>query len=193
MSPRPVTVAVLAARVASRPAATVAIVAERRLAVAGLSAILLRDPDYQLVVEAKGIARVREVLAAYRPVVLVVEGASDEGARIGSVDSRATSLLFVDPQEEPDAFIESVRSALSRARALPVGARPRLSDREREILARIASGHSTKEVARDCRISSKTVGNHVNNICQKLHVRHRGQLIRFAIEEGLATLEPAPA
>jgi DNA-binding CsgD family transcriptional regulator len=192
MSPHPVAVAVLAARAASRPATTLAIVAERRLAVAGLSAILLRDPDYQLVVEAKGIARVREVLAAYRPVVLVVEGASDEGLRVGS-DSRATTLLFVDPQEEPDAFIESVRSALSRARALPVGARPRLSDREREILARIASGHSTKEVARDCRISSKTVGNHVNNICQKLHVRHRGQLIRFAIEEGLATLEPAPA
>ena len=63
-----------------------------------------------------------------------------------------------------------------------------LSGREREILTGIASGRSTKQVARDYAISPKTVGNHVNNICHKLNLRHRSQLVLFALQQGLTTV-----
>ena len=54
-----------------------------------------------------------------------------------------------------------------------------------EILLQVARGRSSKEIARDCRISSKTVGNHVNNLYQKLQLSHRGELVLYAAGAGL--------
>jgi DNA-binding NarL/FixJ family response regulator len=60
-----------------------------------------------------------------------------------------------------------------------------LSEREREILIRIAGGRSTKEIGREYAITAKTVGNHVTNIYRKLNLRHRGELVLYAAEKGL--------
>ena len=59
--------------------------------------------------------------------------------------------------------------------------------REREILVQVARGRSSKEIAPDCRISSKTVGNHVNNLYQKLQLSHRGELVLYAARAGLTS------
>ena len=64
-----------------------------------------------------------------------------------------------------------------------------LSDHERGILIRVASGRSSKEIAREYAISAKTVGNHVANMCQKLNLNHRSELVLYAAEQGLATLD----
>ena len=76
--------------------------------------------------------------------------------------------------------------SLGRAGASPAD-RPLtgLTRREREILIEVARGRSSKEIARDCRISSKTVGNHVNNLYQKLQLSHRGELVLYAARTGL--------
>jgi DNA-binding NarL/FixJ family response regulator len=62
-----------------------------------------------------------------------------------------------------------------------------LSQRERGVLTGVASGKSSKQIAREFAITPKTVSNHVANIYEKLHLRHRGELVLYAAEQGLVT------
>ena len=50
-----------------------------------------------------------------------------------------------------------------------------LTEREAEVLAGIAAGHSNSEIARDLGVSLKTVQNHVTRVLTKLQVRDRTQ------------------
>jgi LuxR family transcriptional regulator, maltose regulon positive regulatory protein len=50
-----------------------------------------------------------------------------------------------------------------------------LSEREQEVLARIAAGDSNKLIARAFDLSPHTVKRHVANILDKLDLRSRGQ------------------
>jgi DNA-binding NarL/FixJ family response regulator len=63
-----------------------------------------------------------------------------------------------------------------------------LTPREKEIVKLIAEGHSAKEIADTLVISTKTVDRHRSNILQKLGMRDRLDLTRFAIRAGL--IEP---
>jgi DNA-binding NarL/FixJ family response regulator len=60
-----------------------------------------------------------------------------------------------------------------------------LTPREEEIVKLIAEGHSSKEIAHMLVISAKTVDRHRANILQKLGMRDRLELTRFAIRAGL--------
>ena len=60
-----------------------------------------------------------------------------------------------------------------------------LTPREEEIVKLIAEGHSSKEIADTLVISAKTVDRHRANILQKLGMRDRLDLTRFAIRAGL--------
>lgn len=60
-----------------------------------------------------------------------------------------------------------------------------LSDREREVLVLIALGHTTAEIACKLHISEKTVETHRAHISDKLELRTRADLVRFALEHGL--------
>jgi DNA-binding NarL/FixJ family response regulator len=65
---------------------------------------------------------------------------------------------------------------------------PRLGDlteREREIVAWVATGQSNQEIAEQLFLSSDTVRTHVSRAMVKLHARDRAQLVVFAIESGL--------
>lgn len=59
-----------------------------------------------------------------------------------------------------------------------------LTGREKEILSLVAKGWSNKEIAANLVISEYTVKNHLKNIMQKLHLRNRVQLTRYAYEQG---------
>lgn len=59
-----------------------------------------------------------------------------------------------------------------------------LTSREQEVLALVAKGWSNKEIASHLVISEYTVKNHLKNIMQKLHLRNRVQLTRYAYEKG---------
>jgi len=61
-----------------------------------------------------------------------------------------------------------------------------LTQREREVLERVALGESNREIAAGLGLSEHTVKNHMKNILQKLHLDNRVQLTRFAYENGLA-------
>jgi DNA-binding NarL/FixJ family response regulator len=63
---------------------------------------------------------------------------------------------------------------------------PGLTDREREILEKIAGGAGNATIAHDLSISLKTVRNHVSNIFTKLQVSDRSAAIVKAREAGIA-------
>ena len=61
-----------------------------------------------------------------------------------------------------------------------------LSDREREVLVRLAEGESLKEVAEHhIHLSAKTVDAHKVSIMRKLELHNRSELIRYAIRTQL--------
>lgn len=60
-----------------------------------------------------------------------------------------------------------------------------LTPREEEIVKLIAEGNSSKEIAATLVISAKTVDRHRANILQKLGMRDRLDLTRYAIRAGL--------
>ncbi|MCX7965157.1 MAG: response regulator transcription factor [Syntrophorhabdaceae bacterium] len=64
-----------------------------------------------------------------------------------------------------------------------------LTSREREVLQLIAEGKSTKEIASLLNISIKTVETHRQQIMEKLNIRSVAQLTKYAIREGLTSLE----
>ncbi|MBD3920117.1 response regulator transcription factor [Paenibacillus sp. PR3] len=84
-----------------------------------------------------------------------------------------------------------------RAPTNPLGGSPRpeprlnvssttpLTEREKEILERVAYGDSNREIAATLGISEHTVKNHLKNILQKLHLDNRVQLARYAIQQGM--------
>jgi DNA-binding NarL/FixJ family response regulator len=58
----------------------------------------------------------------------------------------------------------------------------KLSTREIEILRKLVEHPANKEIADKLNISYKTVKNHRQNICDKLNLKGRGALLRFAME-----------
>lgn len=60
-----------------------------------------------------------------------------------------------------------------------------LTEREREMVAWVATGRSNDEIARDLMISRDTVRTHVSRAMVKLGARDRAQLVVFAVREGL--------
>jgi two-component system, NarL family, nitrate/nitrite response regulator NarL len=60
-----------------------------------------------------------------------------------------------------------------------------LSDREREVLVRLARGLSSKEIAGELDISTRTVESHRANLMRKLGVKSVALLTQVAIREGI--------
>jgi two-component system response regulator NreC len=61
-----------------------------------------------------------------------------------------------------------------------------LTKREREVLQLIAEGQTNKEVATRLNLSVYTVDSHRGKIMEKLNLHSTGELVRFAIKNGLS-------
>ena len=81
-----------------------------------------------------------------------------------------------------------VRDYLERARRGEPIPRDVLTPRELEVLKLVAEGNSSQQIAKLLVISVKTVERHRSNIIDKLGVRDRVDLTRYAIRRGL--IEP---
>ncbi|KIL40939.1 histidine kinase [Gordoniibacillus kamchatkensis] len=64
-----------------------------------------------------------------------------------------------------------------------------LSDREKEILSWTAKGYSNKEIAEHLVISVKTVESHKANLMEKLGIKTRPDLVKYALKKGLLNFE----
>lgn len=66
---------------------------------------------------------------------------------------------------------------------------PALTARQREILQLIAEGHSTKRIAGKLNVSVKTIDAHRAQIMERLQIRDVPGLVRYAIRNGLVSLD----
>jgi DNA-binding NarL/FixJ family response regulator len=105
-------------------------------------------------------------------------GADDDIAEACRAAMRGQSFLY------PSAVEALIRDLIDRA-----GERGRdfelLTPRELEVLKLIAEGHTSKEIAAILVISVKTVDRHRTNMLDKLGMRDRVDLTRYAIRRGL--------
>jgi len=64
-----------------------------------------------------------------------------------------------------------------------------LKTREREVLQLVAEGKSTKQIALELHVSSKTIEANRRQIMEKLQIHSIAELTKYAVREGLTTLE----
>ncbi|TDT39790.1 LuxR family two component transcriptional regulator [Streptomyces sp. BK208] len=93
-----------------------------------------------------------------------------------------------EPFLYPGAVTALIRNYLDRVRHGEETSDHILTPREEEVLKLVAEGHSSKEIAEILFISIKTVQRHRANLLQKLGLRDRLELTRYAIRAGL--IEP---
>ncbi|SIR13173.1 two component transcriptional regulator, LuxR family [Sphaerotilus natans] len=141
--------------------------------------------------QVSGIAlatQIRERWPAIQVIVLsmydnpdYVHQAMQAGAR-GYVLKDAPSSDIVDAIRAVAAGDTFLSASLSRQSARSDGPRPILSEREAEILACLARGLSSKQIAAEHDLSVRTVETHRQNIRRKLRIEGQAELIRYAVE-----------
>ena len=106
---------------------------------------------------------------------------------------------FVVKEEVPEKIVDAVQRAarkqmiltgeqLARARRWreEVGARwESLTEREREVLALVVSGQSTRQIAEALTIETCTVETHIGNILAKLNVASRAEAVAWMWKHGV--------
>jgi DNA-binding NarL/FixJ family response regulator len=106
---------------------------------------------------------------------------------IRAVRTVAGGAVYLDPLIV-GTVVESYLE-VDRGRPQPVG--PVLSGREYEVLIRIARGYSNKEIAAALGLSVKTVETYKGRVAEKLGVRSRVDIVRYAVSQGwLESSEP---
>ncbi len=61
---------------------------------------------------------------------------------------------------------------------------PKITSREMEVIAFLAIGYSSKQIAAEMNIAIKTVDNHRQNMLKKTNSKSTGELVNFAIKAG---------
>ena len=150
-----------------------------------------------------GIEATRRILQASPHIkVLVVTMFEDDDSVFATMRAGARGYLLKDADQ--DELVRAVKAVyrgeaifspaiaqrmIHYFSALPQTASaiafPDLTEREREILQRIAQGESNATIAKHLTLSLKTVQNHVSNIFSKLQVADRSQAIVRARDAGL--------
>lgn len=93
---------------------------------------------------------------------------------VGAIRAVAEGLVWLPPHLQTE-LAEDWRSP----------GRTSLTEREREVTRLVAVGLRNAEIAKRLFISELTVKTHLNNVFQKLALRDRVELTRYAIREGL--------
>ena len=112
-------------------------------------------------------------------------GAKGYVSKSGDPDDLVEAILQVGRGETflPPAIARSIAFAGPAAAQGPLA---KLTSREMEIVRLLSTGKSLAEIAWLIQSSYKTVANTSSIIRQKLGVRTSGELVRFAIEHGVA-------
>lgn len=144
-----------------------------------------------------GIEATRRIIAEDPTAcVLVLTANTDRKRTLQAIRAGAIGYLLKDA--EPSYLLDAVRSAVRgespldprAARALVSALseaefKPALSDRERQVVALVATGMANKQIARRLSISEKTVKNHLTRVFSVLGVSGRTEAAMWAAENGL--------
>jgi DNA-binding NarL/FixJ family response regulator len=99
---------------------------------------------------------------------------------VRAIRAVARGNTYIDP-DLADRFRESV---LGRRGQLGATGNASLTGRERDVLSLVAWGHSNTEIARRLEISVKTVEFYRACAVQKLNLRGRSEIVRYAMQQG---------
>jgi DNA-binding NarL/FixJ family response regulator len=149
--------------------------------------------------DLSGVEVIRGLLAGLPAVRILMLSASGEQQDVLDAVKAGASGYLLKSAGQAD-FLEAVRRTaagdavftpglaglvLGEYRRLAATDAPRLTDRETEVLRRVAKGLSYKQIASRLVVSHRTVQNHVQNTLNKLQLHNRVELVRYAIEQGL--------
>ncbi len=160
--------------------------------------------------DLNGIEAVRQILSAHRSTkVIALSMHSDRRYVTGMLSAGASGYLLKDcvfgdlirairtvqsgqvylsPSIAGIVVEELIRPQM-RGYVSPLTTQKTLSSREREVLQLLAEGHNTQDIAKSLYLSVKTVETHRRKIMEKLGLHSIAQLIKYAIREGLTSLE----
>ena len=193
-----------AVRLALEREEDIEIVGEARRGGDVLPEVARRQPDVVLLdirmPDIDGLEVLEQLHESY-PGVKVVMLSAIEDADVAREALRRGATAYVDKRTDPAtlaSILRRIATGESAGRAAgapaPPGEAPplggvRLTQREREIIARVAAGCSNAEIGRDLFLSEQTVKYHLTNVYRKLGVDGRAGAIRFWFEHG--ALDPA--
>lgn len=118
---------------------------------------------------------VREIVRAGAEGYILKESADSE--LIAAIRAVASGNSYLSP-EVAGAVLKDYRKHATNPLDL-------LSSREREVLQQIAEGKTNKEIATNLNLSVYTVDGHRTRIMEKLGLHSIGELVRFAVRNGL--------
>lgn len=107
-------------------------------------------------------------------------------------------LGYLQKTAERSELIAALETVASGRTYLPAGLAtslaerelgPNITQREREILARVAQGKANKEIASDLGIAEDTVKRHMSHVFRKLGVNDRAQATAEAIRQGIVSVD----
>jgi DNA-binding NarL/FixJ family response regulator len=126
---------------------------------------------------------VGEMLKVGASGYLLKDGAFDELVR--AIRAVLAGQIYLNPRIASIVIEHHVR----RPQAEGGSAWSVLTSREREVLQLLSEGKTSKAIAAQLHISAKTVESHRRQITDKLGLRSVAELTKYAIREGLTSLE----
>ena len=167
--------------------------------------VVLMDIHMPKLAGIEAAKQIREQLPTTKVVMFTV---SDEEADLfEAIKAGASGYLLkeVDPGEVAEAVrqIAAGHSLLSPAVAAKLvsefatmakkaedrATRPRLTEREVEVLQLAADGLTNRQIGRKLTIAENTVKNHMRNILEKLHLHSRMEAVLYALREELIDMD----
>jgi two-component system, NarL family, response regulator NreC len=136
-------------------------------------------PDSKVVALSmhKDAVYVREILRAGARGYLLKDSEDEDLLR--AIRAVHRGQAFLSPAVS-DAVLTDYRRHVSN----PVDL---LTSREREVLSMIADGKTNKEIATTLNLSVYTVESHRGSVMEKLNLHNTGDIVRFALRNGLIT------
>lgn len=156
-----------------------------------------RDPACEIRLNDESVSRRHASLRVELDRVELSDHGSRNGVRLngeriyGRVDMNLGDELEVGiyklklVEQGPADSIETVTKPMPKLPREGVDSLALLSPREREVFERLARGETQREVAEELGLSVKTVETYRARIGDKLGLKSRAELVRFALEAGV--------
>lgn len=167
-----------------------------------------RDPTCEIHLADESVSRRHATLRVADDSVRLTDHGSRNGVTVnherlvGEVALTANDLIMIGTQQlalveqDPHDTVEGVPPTrpLPRPDETPrPGDLRQLSPRERQVLERLALGETQRAIAEALGLSVKTVETYRSRIGEKLDLRTRADLVRYALESGLLAPEKQEA
>lgn len=155
--------------------------------------------------EVDGVEAIRRIRAKNpEAAILVLTSFGSDDKLFPAIKAGALGYLLKDAS--PEELLQAIRDAAKGRTALSPKVASRLlvefsrdraelpppdtlTDREIEVIRRVARGLSNTEIGAELFISEATVRTHVSSILAKLDLANRTQAALYALREGIASLD----